>query len=167
MFQFWNITLFGFESYFFLPGTNLSLKVQARMEDKVRIKNLKSLFAFFEKFGRVVLFNFQITLPHRIFAHASETEKGRKKEEEKGGGGNVQFNALVHFAPSNIYNFHPDLNSQNSRHILNFKCSLKYNSVCQKQKTWKVSFLKMKLHCFQLSIQIPKITFHARVVLGS
>ena len=30
---------------FFLPGTNLSLKVQARMEDKVRIKNLISLFA--------------------------------------------------------------------------------------------------------------------------
>ena len=29
-----------------------SLKVQARMEDKVRIKNLKILFAFFEKFGR-------------------------------------------------------------------------------------------------------------------
>ena len=28
------------------------MKVQARMEDKVRIKNLKSLFAFFEKFGR-------------------------------------------------------------------------------------------------------------------
>ena len=37
---------------FFLPATNLSLKVQARMEDKVRIKNLKSLFDFFEKFGR-------------------------------------------------------------------------------------------------------------------
>ena len=45
--------IFGFESYFFLMGTNLSLKVQSRMEDKVRIKNLKSLFAFFEKFGRV------------------------------------------------------------------------------------------------------------------
>ena len=28
------------------------MKVQARMEDKVRIKNLKSLLAFFEKFGR-------------------------------------------------------------------------------------------------------------------
>ena len=28
------------------------MKVQARMEDKVRIKNLKSLFEFFEKFGR-------------------------------------------------------------------------------------------------------------------
>ena len=40
---------------FFLPGTNLSLKVQARMEDKVRIKNLKSLLAFFEKFGREFL----------------------------------------------------------------------------------------------------------------
>ena len=36
---------------FFLPGTNLSLKVQARREDKVRIKNLKSLFEFLEKFG--------------------------------------------------------------------------------------------------------------------
>ena len=34
-------------------GTNLSLKAQARMEDKVRIKNLKSLFVFLEKFGRV------------------------------------------------------------------------------------------------------------------
>ena len=34
-------------------GTDLSLKVQARMEDKVRIKNLKSLLVFFEKFGRV------------------------------------------------------------------------------------------------------------------
>ena len=33
-------------------GTNLSLKVQTRMEDKVRIKNLKSLFEFFEKFSR-------------------------------------------------------------------------------------------------------------------
>ena len=43
---------FGFESYFFLLGTNLSLKVQARMEDKVRIKNLKSLFEVFEKFSR-------------------------------------------------------------------------------------------------------------------
>ena len=30
------------------------MKVQARMEDKVRIKNLKSLLAFFEKFGREV-----------------------------------------------------------------------------------------------------------------
>ena len=38
---------------FFLTGTYLSLKVKARMEDKVRIKNLKSLFAIFEKFGRV------------------------------------------------------------------------------------------------------------------
>ena len=38
---------------FFLPGANLSLKIQARMGDKVRIKNLKSLFEFFEKFGRV------------------------------------------------------------------------------------------------------------------
>ena len=28
------------------------MKVQARMEDKVRIKNLKSLLAFFEKFSR-------------------------------------------------------------------------------------------------------------------
>ena len=28
------------------------MKVQARMEDKVRIENLKSLFAFFEKFGQ-------------------------------------------------------------------------------------------------------------------
>ena len=37
---------------FFLPGTDHSLKVQARMEDKVRIKYLKSLFAFFEKFSR-------------------------------------------------------------------------------------------------------------------
>ena len=36
---------------FFVPATNLPLKVQARMEDKVRIKNLKSLLAFFEKFG--------------------------------------------------------------------------------------------------------------------
>ena len=45
---------FCFESYFFLLATNLSLKVQARMEDKVRIKNLKSLFAFFEKFSRVI-----------------------------------------------------------------------------------------------------------------
>ena len=33
-------------------GTDHLLKVQARMEDKVRIKNLKSLFAFFEKFSR-------------------------------------------------------------------------------------------------------------------
>ena len=39
---------------FFPTGTNLSLKVQARMEDKGRIKNLKSLFAFLEKFGRAV-----------------------------------------------------------------------------------------------------------------
>ena len=39
---------------FFLTGTNLSLKVQAGMVDKVRIKNLKSLLAFFEKFGREV-----------------------------------------------------------------------------------------------------------------
>ena len=30
------------------------MKVQARMEDKGRIKNLKSLFAFLEKFGRAV-----------------------------------------------------------------------------------------------------------------
>ena len=45
---------FCFESYFFLTGTNLSLKVQARMEDEVRIKNLKSLLGFFEKFGREV-----------------------------------------------------------------------------------------------------------------
>ena len=30
------------------------MKVQARMEDKVRIKNLESLLAFFEKFGRDV-----------------------------------------------------------------------------------------------------------------
>ena len=48
---------FCFESYFFsLTGTNLSLKVQSRMEAKMRIKNLKSLFDFFEKFGRVLLF---------------------------------------------------------------------------------------------------------------
>ena len=38
---------------FFLPGTDHSLKVQSRMEDKVRIKNLKSLLAFLEKFSRV------------------------------------------------------------------------------------------------------------------
>ena len=37
---------------FFPTGTKLSLKVQARMEDKGRIKNLKSLLAFFEKFSR-------------------------------------------------------------------------------------------------------------------
>ena len=37
---------------FFLPGTDHSLKVQSRMEGKVRIKNLKSLLAFFEKFVR-------------------------------------------------------------------------------------------------------------------
>ena len=41
-----------FNPIFFLPECKLSWKVQARMEDKVRIKNLKSLFAFFEKFGR-------------------------------------------------------------------------------------------------------------------
>ena len=39
---------------FLLPGTDHSLKVQARMEDKVRIKNLKSLLTFFEKFSRVL-----------------------------------------------------------------------------------------------------------------
>ena len=39
---------------FFLMGTNLSLKVQARMKDEVRIKNLKSVLAFIEKFGRAV-----------------------------------------------------------------------------------------------------------------
>ena len=55
MFQNWNNIEFGFESYFFLTGTNLLLRVQARMEDKVRIKNLKSLLAFFEKFSRVIL----------------------------------------------------------------------------------------------------------------
>ena len=33
--------------------------VQAGMEDKVRIKNLKSLFAFFEKFGRVSVDSFK------------------------------------------------------------------------------------------------------------
>ena len=51
---------------FFLPGTNLSLKVQARMEDKVRIKYLKSLLAFFEKFGRATLILCKIlgTLPY-------------------------------------------------------------------------------------------------------
>ena len=43
---------FALNPNFFLPGTNLSLKIQARMEDKVRIKNFKSLLAFFEKFGR-------------------------------------------------------------------------------------------------------------------
>ena len=37
---------------FFLPGTDHLLKVQARMEDKVRIENLKSLLAFFDKFSR-------------------------------------------------------------------------------------------------------------------
>ena len=31
---------------FFLPGTDRSLKAQARMENKVSIKNLKSLFTF-------------------------------------------------------------------------------------------------------------------------
>ena len=31
------------------------MKVQARMEDKVRIKKLKSLLAFFEKFSREVV----------------------------------------------------------------------------------------------------------------
>ena len=41
-----------FGSYFFLLGTDHSLKVQSRMGDKVRIKNLKSLFDFFEKFSR-------------------------------------------------------------------------------------------------------------------
>ena len=46
---------FVFNPNFFLTGTNLSLKVQAKMEDKVRIENLKSLLAFFEKFGREVL----------------------------------------------------------------------------------------------------------------
>ena len=33
------------------------MKVQARMEDKVRIKNLKSLFEFFEKFSWVLVEN--------------------------------------------------------------------------------------------------------------
>ena len=42
-----------FNPNFFPPETKLPLKVQARMEDKGRMKNLKSLFAFFEKFGRV------------------------------------------------------------------------------------------------------------------
>ena len=45
MFQNWNNIEFSFESYFFL--TNLSLKVQARMEDKVWI--------FLEKFGQVCM----------------------------------------------------------------------------------------------------------------
>ena len=52
MFQFWNNNLFGFEPYFFLLGTDHLLKVEASMEDKVRIKNHKSVFAFFEKFSR-------------------------------------------------------------------------------------------------------------------
>ena len=37
---------------FFLPGTDHSLKVQSRMEDKVRNKNLKSLLVFFGKCSR-------------------------------------------------------------------------------------------------------------------
>ena len=42
-----------FNPNFFLLETKLSLKVQARMEDKVRIKNLKSLLTLFKTFGRV------------------------------------------------------------------------------------------------------------------
>ena len=42
---------------FFLPGTDHSLKVQSRMEDKVRNTNLKSLLAFFGKFSRVAHFS--------------------------------------------------------------------------------------------------------------
>ena len=53
MFQNWTNIEFCFESYFFLPGTDHSLKVHAKIEDNVRIKNLKSLLVFFKKFGRV------------------------------------------------------------------------------------------------------------------
>ena len=49
---------------FFQTGTNLSLKVQSRMEDKVRNKNLKSLFTFFEKFGRELALYPRICDPH-------------------------------------------------------------------------------------------------------
>ena len=42
------------------------MKVQARMEDKVRIKNLKSLLAFFEKFSRVDI----ITVRQQLVAAA-------------------------------------------------------------------------------------------------
>ena len=57
---------------FFLPGTDHLLKVQARMEDKVRIKNLNSLLAFFDKFSRVPISNHSITtiyiLPTTLYA---------------------------------------------------------------------------------------------------
>ena len=51
---------------FFPTGTNLSLKVRARMEDKGRIKNLKSLLAFFGKFGRVRPLPSAIVMPKVI-----------------------------------------------------------------------------------------------------
>ena len=41
---------------FFLPGTDRSLKVQSKMEDKVGIKNFKSLVTFFEKFSRDITY---------------------------------------------------------------------------------------------------------------
>ena len=50
---------------FFLPGTDHLLKVQARMEDKVRIKNLKSLLEFFEKFSRVLNLN-RMRIEYRV-----------------------------------------------------------------------------------------------------
>ena len=66
---------------FFLTGTNLSLKVQARMKDKVRIKNLKSLFEFFEKFSRVLLSmlkrNELLALKASSFIFWSEAENSR------------------------------------------------------------------------------------------
>ena len=43
------------------------MKVQARMQDKVRIKNLKSLFAFFEKFGRVLEINIYFSYFRKIY----------------------------------------------------------------------------------------------------
>ena len=67
---------------FFLPGTDHSWKVQARMEDKVRIKNLKSLLAFFEKFGRDACTQYEKTGAIMAFLQAEKIVQFEKQQNE-------------------------------------------------------------------------------------
>ena len=83
-FQNWNIIEFCFDSYFFLTGTNLSLKVQARIEHKVRIKKPYITLSIFweiwsgrlllKKFEAIVAVNVNIKFKHEHFPFTSNAD---------------------------------------------------------------------------------------------
>ena len=59
------------------------MKIPARMEDKVRIKNLKSLLEFLEKFGWVLPLISQLVV-FCIPVMSTVRQLGKKKEEATG-----------------------------------------------------------------------------------